>query len=170
MANTKKVAPARKNAKTVKTEAVIVNEQGEEEKVKLGRRTPLHKQKPLGIKARPGYVPRLVNMAPGRVEALQEAGYELITDKSRLDYDNRLQQAEGLGGQCRLVVNRNNLKLGDSPYAVWMEQRIEDYEADQRDKLEATKLRDAQIDARQLHKSNPKIYYTSSFNTDDDQY
>ena len=166
---TTKKMPARKNTKAVKKEVTVVNEQGVEETKPLGRRTPLHKQKPLGIKPRAGYTPRLVNCAPGRVEKLQEAGYTIITDKTRLDYDNRLQVAEGLGDQCKVVVNRNNLKLGDSPYAVWMEQKTEWYEEDQRDKLEATRARQAQIDARQLHKSNPKVYYTSSFDMQDDQ-
>lgn len=146
-----------------KRELVIEKEDGTVEVRALGKRTPIYAQKAVGLKPRPGYTARLVVEKPGRVEKFLEAGYEFVSDKSRMDTDNRLQTAQGLGEVCRQVVNKHNLSHGDSPYGVWMEIPTELYEEDQRAKLERSVEIEQQIDPRNIHKHNPDVYYTSTY-------
>lgn len=159
---TKQIKP-RKNAKAVKKEVVVINDLGEEEVKPLGKRVPMHKQKAVGLKPRPGYTARFVVEKAGRIQKFLEAGYQIVKGQDRLDTDNRIQAAKGLGDQCKVVCNWTNLKLGDSPTGVWMEIPTELYEQDQREKLAAVSEVEASIDPRRLQRDNPDAYYGAKF-------
>jgi hypothetical protein len=163
----KRKVTTRKNTKAAPKEAVVqeVNENQEiVEVVKpLGKRTPMHKQKAVGIKARPGYVARQVVEKPGRIEQFLEAGYTFCQGQDRFDMDNRIQAAKGLGDLCRSVVNFHNLSAGEAASAVWMEIPEELYEEDQRAKLLRSQEKENEIDPTRLQKDNPDVYYTSQF-------
>lgn len=162
-----KTVETRKNELKTKTpevkEVEVKLEDGTTEVRPLGKRTPVHKQKAVGIKQRPGYTARQIVEKPGRVEQFLAAGYTLIEDKSRLDNDGRIQNAKGVGDVCREVVNKHNLSPGDVSTAVWVEIPTELYEQDQADKLNRAQELESQIDPRKVQQENPDVYYTSTY-------
>lgn len=163
----KRKVTTRKNTKAA-PKTVVVAEVQENSEVKqvtkpLGKRTPLHKQKSVGIKARPGFVARQVVEKPGRVEKFLEAGYVFCEGQERLDTDKRIQTANGLGDVCRQVVNFHNLGVGEASTAVWMEIPIEYYEEDQREKLRRAQEQENLINPEKMQAEQPDVYYTSTF-------
>jgi hypothetical protein len=112
----------------IKEEEKIVKTEVQEQK-KLGRRTPLHKQRAAGIKDRPGFIRRQVLEKPGRVEAFQEAGWKIVPNQNGEDLrDDRLQHTDPLGSVMRHRVNSNPTTTAQT--AVWMEIEEEFYKED----------------------------------------
>lgn len=97
-------------------------------------RVPLHKQTTSTHipDVGPDYVPALVNMVPGMVERYQAAGYEFIHGE-RDTTDKRTSDPSQVGSLNKIVVNWGK----DAPctHAVWMKQRKDWYEEDQKEKL-----------------------------------
>lgn len=123
---------------------------------KLGKRTPLYAQQNTGIKSRPGFVRRLVNELPGRVERFLNAGWVAVTDKDQDDRDNRLQNTDSLGTTYRPVVNRSF----NSPckHGIWMEIPEEFYNEDQMAKLQRTDEIEASYNPESQAKGDPNLY------------
>lgn len=135
-----------------------------EEKVeskKFGKRTPLHQQRAIGIKERAGYVRRLVNELPGRIERFIEAGWQPVTGNDQADHDNRLQSGkEKLGSLYRPQVNRRS--DAQCTHAIWMEIPENLYNEDQADKMAEQDRKMEGLDPRNMKKSDPDKYYTAS--------
>lgn len=129
---------------TQQSEEVVVRRTKDEniDLSKYGKRTPIHKQKRVGIKAKKGWSYRLVNDSPGRIQQFLEAGWEIEQDDSVLDTDERMQLSKGqTGKQASAIVNyADNAK---TKVAYWMKIPTEIFEQDQREK---DRLVDAQED------------------------
>lgn len=97
--------------------------------LKMGKRTPLHKQKAVGIKEKPGFFRYQVVEHPGEVEKFMLGGYRPCQGKDLDLRDSRVQHDSQLGEVVRQVVNRNT--IGMATTAIWMEIPIEDYRSDQ---------------------------------------
>lgn len=97
--------------------------------LKMGKRTPLHKQKAVGIKEKPGFRRYQVVEYSGEVEKFLLAGYRPCQGKDLDLRDSRVQHDSQLGEVVRQVVNRNTIGLPAT--AIWMEIPEEDYQADQ---------------------------------------
>lgn len=121
----------------------------------IGKRTPMYKQRSMGIKTRPGYVRRQVVEKPGRVEAMQAAGWGVICGKDENLKDHRLQSDSQLGSVVREVVNR---KEGLTPNAVWMEIPEEYYKEDQAAKQQMSDEKSAAWNPKNIAKANGDLY------------
>jgi hypothetical protein len=75
-----------------------------------------------------GYVYRVVNDQPGRIEDLLERGYEIVTkDKVVREGDRRVDDPSSLGSVT-------SFSLGKGDHGVVMRQKKEWYDEDQRSK------------------------------------
>jgi hypothetical protein len=169
----KRKLTSRKNAKAKQPKTVVVQEVQESgevvavEKV-LRKRTPIHRQKAVGIKEEAGWTYRQVVMKPGRVEQFKEADWEIVNiSEDIVDTDNRLQ-SRPLGSAYTQIVNKHNLAQGDASSAVWMRIRTELYEEDQKDKSRINSEQENEIDPRRAQAANPDVYYTSTFKKEND--
>jgi len=100
-------------------------------------RTPLHKQKRIGLKTEPGYYYRLVTDEGDRIPAFKKAGYELIEAESRegakdASYDSQI------GKYARQSV-------GGGKYGYYMRIPKEQWQEDQKDKQKAIDVIEKQI-------------------------
>lgn len=130
---------------------------------KIGKRTPMYKQRALGIKQRPGFIRRQVVEKPGRVEAMMEAGWTVVSGTDENIRDQRLQNDSQLGSVVRQVVNRNP---GLTPNAVWMEIKQEWYDEDMKAKQQMNNERSAAWNPKNIEKANPDQYYGGSLKDD----
>ena len=88
-------------------------------------RTPLANRSVLGVRGKePGYVYRVVNDVGDRITTFQEAGYEVVTDKTVSIGDRRVGRASQDGSPVSLPV-------GGGVTGFLMRQRQEDYDEDQ---------------------------------------
>lgn len=89
------------------------------------QRTPLANRSVLGVRGKePGYVYRVVNDVGDRITTFQEAGYEVVTDKTVSIGDRRVGRASQDGSPVSLPV-------GGGVTGFLMRQRQEDYDEDQ---------------------------------------
>ncbi len=123
---------------------------------KLGKRTPLKEQKGIGMAQKPGFIRRLVNKTPGRVEAFLAAGYTPVTDKGQEDNDGRLQIGKSLGENIEVLVNRRP----DAPcsHAIWMEIAEEYYNEDQAAKALDNDKTEESYNPKKQAQNNPDLY------------
>lgn len=114
-----------------------MKEEQKQEEIKLpvlGKRTPIRKQKAVGIKDKPGFFRYQVVEHPGEVEKFLLAGYRPVEGKDLDLRDSRVQHDSQLGEVVRTVVNRNT--IGMATTAIWMEIPMEQYLEDQKEKNE----------------------------------
>ncbi len=89
------------------------------------RRTPIGTRNRLSVRDQdPNYHYRVVNVVDGRVELLQEQGYEIVSTQVG---DTRVDNPQGLGSASQIPVG-NGIK------AVVMRQRKDWYQEDQKTK------------------------------------
>lgn len=143
----------------VKEENVVKTEAKEQKK--FGKRTPLYKQKALGIKDRPGFVRRQILEKPGRVEMFMDAGWKIVENEDGEDLrDNRLQHTDPLGSVMRQRVNSNPTTTAQT--AVWMEIEEEFYTEDMKHRQAQNDYRKAAWNPRnQQVKEHDQQYYSS---------
>lgn len=90
------------------------------------QRVPLHKRNTIKSASRPGFVRRIVNDTPGRVQAFLDAGYTVVTDGSEVgDHATGLPKGTGTA---------STRQVGNGIEGVLMEIPEELYNEDQRDK------------------------------------
>jgi len=97
-------------------------------------RKPLHQQGPQNILGEkdPNFHYRIVNDTGNRIEAFQQAGYELVTDDDIIVGDSRVSSAGDLGSSKRIIS-------GDGNTAYLMRIPLEYYQEDQKAKEEKIK-------------------------------
>lgn len=89
------------------------------------RRTPIGTRNKLSVRDQdPNFHYRVVNVVDGRVELLQEQGYEIVSTQVG---DTRVDNPSGLGSASQIPVG-NGIK------AVVMRQRKDWYQEDQKSK------------------------------------
>jgi len=89
-------------------------------------RTPLHKQKRIGVKLDPAYYIRLVNDVDDNIDQFLEAGYDYI--------DEEVREGERASQDEKQMGKRACQSVGNGIKAYYMRIPIEQYEADQKDK------------------------------------
>jgi hypothetical protein len=90
------------------------------------QRIPLHKRNTIKSEARPGFVRRIVNDIPGRVQAFLDAGYTVVTDGTEVG-----DHATGLSSGTGTTSTR---QVGGGVQGVLMEIPVELYNEDQAEK------------------------------------
>ena len=89
------------------------------------QRVPLHKRNTIKSESKPGFVRRLVNDTPGRIQAFLDAGYTIVQDGTEVgDYTT---------GQTS-VGTASTRQVGGGVQGVLMEIPEEYYNEDQKDK------------------------------------
>ncbi len=108
------------------------------------RRTPINgTRNKLSVRGQePGYVYRIVNDVDDRIQSLQDAGYELVTDKNVTVGDKRIANPTQEGSPVKVSV-------GQGVQAYVMRQKQEWYDEDrqivkqQADEIESTMKKEA---------------------------
>lgn len=90
------------------------------------KRVPLHKRNTIKSEGRPGFVRRIVNNTPGRIQAFLDAGYEVVTDGTEVG-----DPATGLSKGTSSASTR---QVGGGIEGVLMEIPVELYNEDQAEK------------------------------------
>ena len=110
------------------------------------KRVPIHKQKMMSAVKKVGFVPRIVNEEPGRVEAFKKAGWAIVTEKDRNNSDPRIQNGTSIDSAVRYVVNKD--PGAKSHTAVLMEIPEEHYDADFLDQQNEIEEKERQLDPK----------------------
>ena len=158
MSDTKKLKTRKKvisNTTTVTNENInvseqdiIVNDPAKIDLKKYGKRTPLHKQKKVGIKPREGWTRRGVVCKPGRIEEFVEAGWTPV-EGDQIDTDGRIQDTKGMGGSKNMpVVNYGPDAV--ARHMLWMEIPTVIFEQDQKDKEDLLRVQEEKFKPRHL--------------------
>lgn len=121
-------------------------------KEKLGKRTPLYKQRSSGIKEKAGFTRYQVLEKPGEIEKFMEAGWRPCTGNDVSLRDRRVQNDTQLGSVVREVVNKR--PGAESQTAIWMEIENEYYEEDQRAKNAMNDAKKAAWNPKNIQASN----------------
>ncbi len=90
------------------------------------QRIPLHKRNTIKSEGRPGFVRRIVNNTPGRIQAFLDAGYTVVTDGTEVG-DHATGLSSGVG-------SASTRQVGGGVEGVLMEIPIELYNEDQAEK------------------------------------
>jgi len=90
------------------------------------KRVPMHVRQPIQSDPRPGYVRRIVNDSPGRVERFKLAGWTPVEDGT--------QVGDPLATQATNVGAASAKQVGDGRWGVLMELPEEIYKQDQADR------------------------------------
>ena len=109
------------------------------------KRTPINRSKILDSKPRPGFVRRLVNEEPGRIQAFLDAGWTFC-DKDQNTSDKRVQDGSSLDSADRRVVNRGRDARANT--AVLMEVPEEFYKEDFAEKQKENDRIEEMLDPR----------------------
>ena len=92
------------------------------------KRIPLHAQKPLMVKERPGYRRYIMNDLPGARERFELAGYTAVKDKADNLCDKDASKGAHVGSDLKITVNKG--LNAPCQTATVMEIPIEWYEED----------------------------------------